>query len=365
MAYQMKLILVIEDDPAVRGLIVETLRTKGWRVSAAPNGEEGVELALQESPDLILCDIQMPKLDGYGVLDRIRQNSATSGIPFIFLTGLGEKPKVRQAMESGADDYIVKPFTVKELTGAIEARLQKQAAVQETAEKRLNELRENLSFALPHELVTPLNTILGFSALLLDSPQVSREELHEYASHIQRSGERLKELIEKFLFYAQLETMMADPEQRRAFAHRAPHVTEETVYAAARRVANERGRLKDLKLSLASIDHRVSPSHLERIVRELLDNALKFSSGGTPVEVKTLGMDGVLRLEVIDQGRGFSPEQIKNVGANFQFDRKLQEQQGSGLGLSIARRLAQIYEGTLSIESNPGEATVLTVDIPR
>jgi len=360
----MKLILVIEDDPAVRGLIVDTIRTKGWRVIDASDGEKGLELAFKDLPDLILCDIQMPKMDGYGVLDRIRQNPQTTSIPFIFLTGMGEKPKVRKAMESGADDYIVKPFTVKELTGAIEARLQKQATFQETAEKRLNELRENLTFALPHELVTPLNTILGFSALLVDSPAISREELQEYATHILRSGERLKELIEKFLFYAQIETTMADAEQRRAFSQRAPHVTQETVFASARRVANERRRLPDLRLSLASIDHKISPSHLERIVRELLDNAFKFSEPASPVEVKTIGRDGGFRLEIIDQGHGFSPEQIKRVGANFQFDRKLQEQQGSGLGLSIARRLAEIYNGTLKIESTPGEQTVLTVEFP-
>jgi two-component system, sensor histidine kinase and response regulator len=360
----MKLILVIEDDPAVRGLIVETIQSKGWRVIDAGDGQQGVELAFKDRPDLILCDIQMPKMDGYAVLDRIRQNPDTTSTPFIFLTGMGEKPKVRKAMESGADDYIVKPFTVQELIGAIEARLQKQATFQETAEKRLNELRENLTFALPHELVTPLNTILGFSALLVDSPEISRLELQEYATHILRSGERLKELIEKFLFYAQIETTMADAEQRRAFRQRAPHVTQETIFASARRVANERRRLSDLKLSLAPINHRISASHLERIVRELLDNAFKFSEPGTPVEVRTMAADGVFKLQIIDQGRGFSAEQIKRVGANFQFDRKMQEQQGSGLGLSIARRLAEIYDGALRIESTPGEQTVLTLEFP-
>src|ERR1700752_3168226 len=99
----MKLILVIEDDPAVRGLIVDTIKTKGWRVIDAGDGEAGLELAFKQLPDLILCDIQMPKMDGYAVLDRVRQEPKTASIPFIFLTGLGQKPKVRQAMESGAD----------------------------------------------------------------------------------------------------------------------------------------------------------------------------------------------------------------------------------------------------------------------
>ena len=123
-----KRILVIEDDPAVRGLIVDTIRLKGWQPLEASDGEMGVRTAETELPDLILCDIQMPKMDGYGVLHCLRENKLTAALPFIFLSGLGEKPKVRKGMESGADDYIVKPFTVQELIGAIEARLQKQAA---------------------------------------------------------------------------------------------------------------------------------------------------------------------------------------------------------------------------------------------
>ena len=99
------------------------LTEHGYRVVTARDGAEALGIAHRESPDLILCDIQMPKLDGYGVLDRIRQNAATSGIPFIFLTGLGEKPKVRQAMESGADDYIVKPFNPDKIDQVVKSIL--------------------------------------------------------------------------------------------------------------------------------------------------------------------------------------------------------------------------------------------------
>src|SRR5688500_4306076 len=186
----MKRILVIEDDAAVRAVILDTIRLKGWEPLEAADGEAGVQLAQSELPDLILCDIQMPKMDGYGVLHQIRENKMTAALPFIFLTGLGEMPRIRKGMESGADDYLVKPFSIQELIAAIDARLQKQAAYQETTESRLNELRESLTFALPHELVTPLNTILGFSSLLLESPQVGRDELREYAGLMHQAGER-------------------------------------------------------------------------------------------------------------------------------------------------------------------------------
>ncbi|MGZ8899254.1 MAG: hybrid sensor histidine kinase/response regulator [Limisphaerales bacterium] len=359
----MKRILVIEDDPAVRGLILDTIRLKAWHPMEAADGEAGLRLAEEEQPDLILCDIQMPGVDGYAVLRRIRENKATAAIPFIFLSGLGEKPRVRQGMESGADDYITKPFTVQELTAAIDARFQKQAAFQKTAESRLNELRESLTFALPHELVTPLNTILGFSSLLLESPELSRSELKEYASLMHEAGERLKGLIEKFLVYAHVELSAGNPALRDA-PHRAPHLTKETIAAAAVRVSREFKRPDDLRLSLAPIEHRISASHLERIIRELVENAFKFSDANSSVEVKSSTKDGQFIVEVTDRGRGLSTDQIQRLGANLQFDRRLHEQQGSGLGLAIARRLAELYDGAIHLESVPRERTAVTMQIP-
>ena len=358
-----KRILVIEDDPAVRGLIVDTIRLKGWQPLEASDGEVGLRKAEEELPDLILCDIQMPKMDGYGVLHRLRENKITAALPFIFLSGLGEKPKVRKGMESGADDYIVKPFTVQELVGAIEARFQKQAAFQETAESRLNELRESLTFALPHELVTPLNTILGFSSLLLESPEISRSELKEYAGLMHQAGERLKALVEKFLVYAQVELTAGNPELRN-MAARPPHQTKETIATTAGRVAREFKRAEDLELKLSSIEHSINASHLDRLVRELVENAFKFSGEKMKVEVKSSIQDGKFRLEVNDSGRGLSPSQLQRAGANLQFDRQLHEQQGAGLGLAIGRRLAELYGGTIHLESVPDEGTNVLVEIP-
>jgi len=360
----MKQILVIEDDSAVRGMIVETLMMKGWNPVAAVNGEEGIRTAGELKPDLILCDIQMPKADGYEVLESLKQNPETAMVPFVFLTGLGDKPRMRQAMEAGADDYLVKPFTIQELIAAVEARFQKQAAIEEEAGKKLHELRETLSFALPHELVTPLNAILGFSSLLLESPEVSREQITEYAAHIHAAGQRLRGLVEKFLVYAQVELSASDPAQRQAHALLPPGRTQDAITAAALRAAHDARRANDLRIETEEAEHRISAAHLERMVRELAENAFKFSSPGSAVEVRSEIAGGFFKLEVADAGSGLTPEQIRKVGASMQFDRKLQEQQGTGLGLVIARRLAELYGGTLRIESAPGARTTVAVSIP-
>ncbi len=125
----MKKILVIEDEELVRNNILEILDTVDFRVIGACNGGIGVQLAEEHLPDLILCDVMMPELDGYGVLEALRNNPVTATIPFIFLTAKGDKTEIRQGMNLGADDYLTKPFRRKELLGAIEARLIKHDAL--------------------------------------------------------------------------------------------------------------------------------------------------------------------------------------------------------------------------------------------
>ena len=121
----MKSVLVIEDNTDIRENTAEILDMAGYKTFTAENGKKGVELALKEKPDLIVCDIMMPELDGYGVLHLLRKNPETQSIPFIFLTAKTERTDLRKGMEMGADDYITKPFEDIELLNAIEVRLKK------------------------------------------------------------------------------------------------------------------------------------------------------------------------------------------------------------------------------------------------
>ncbi|MEA5602001.1 response regulator [Nostoc sp. UHCC 0252] len=123
-------ILVIEDDNITRDLYLKGLKAKGFDTIGAENGQAGIQQAQEYIPDLVICDITMPDMDGYSVLNTLRQDPVTAIIPFIFLTGSSSKADVRKAMESGADDYLTKPSTLDELLRAIATRLQKQATMQ-------------------------------------------------------------------------------------------------------------------------------------------------------------------------------------------------------------------------------------------
>ena len=126
-----KVILLIEDNEGIRDNMKEILELSHYKVIVAVNGKEGVEQAILHKPHLIVCDIMMPLLDGYGVIHMLQKNTETQNIPFIFLTAKAEKSEVRKGMELGADDYIMKPFNGTDLLNAIESRLTKSARINE------------------------------------------------------------------------------------------------------------------------------------------------------------------------------------------------------------------------------------------
>ena len=125
----MKSVLVIDDNADIRDNTAEILDLAGYKTFTAENGKRGVEIAQREKPDIIVCDIMMPELDGYGVLHLLKKNTETENIPFVFLTAKTERSDFRKGMEMGADDYITKPFEEIELLNAIEIRLKKAAVL--------------------------------------------------------------------------------------------------------------------------------------------------------------------------------------------------------------------------------------------
>jgi DNA-binding response OmpR family regulator len=143
----MKTILLIEDDAFIRENTAELLTLAGYAVRAAENGKLGVELALAEKPDLVVCDIMMPVLDGYGVLQIFNQNAQLAGVPFIFLTAKTERLDQRRGMELGADDYLTKPFSETELLSAISGRLSRFRHLKPDYDLRTGGLNEFLDDA--------------------------------------------------------------------------------------------------------------------------------------------------------------------------------------------------------------------------
>jgi signal transduction histidine kinase len=362
----MKRILIIDDEEWLREMVHIALAQKGYDVLEAENGAVGIEKARKELPDLILCDVNMEKVDGYLTLSSLRNEPTTAAIPFILMTGLADNAGMRHGMELGADDYLPKPFSIEGLYAAVEARLKKAQALRQEAEKKLADLRDNLSLMLPHELRTPLNGILAYGEILAaEASTLPAKEIAEMGQVIHDSGKRLERLIENFLIYAQIELLGADVQKLNTLRQKQTRFPAKLIEEHALHQAQAANRADDLVLELVDQPVPISEDYLGKIVDELVQNAFKFSDSGKRVSVTLSGSPNGVLLAVTDQGRGFSTDHITKVGAYMQFDRKIQEQQGLGLGLVIARRLTELHGGTLSIQSERGATTTVAVKLPK
>jgi signal transduction histidine kinase len=362
----MTTILVIEDAHPLRKDIVEMLTFEGFDVLGAENGVTGVQSALEANPDLIICDIMMPEMDGYGVLERLRQEPATRTTPFIFLTARTDRSDVRQGMDMGAEDYLTKPFAASELLSTVRAQLRKREIYEQMTDQKLDDLRDSIILSLPHELRTPLTSILGFSDILMvDAYGMEPKRVAELAQYINNAALRLYRLIENYLFYAQLEVLLTDSERietmRQSFTQDPAVIIQDQALNGAQTI----GREADLRLEgVDTATVRIADEYLKKIVEELVDNAFKFSEAGQPVRVSGQVNGRTYVVSVTDHGRGMTPQQIAEVGAYMQFDRRIYEQQGSGLGLIISKRLAELHGGWMTVESVPHRQTTINVTLP-
>ena len=361
----MKRILVIDDEEAFRQATAWALQSQGFETHESSDGEDGAEKARQLLPDLIICDVNMGRMDGYARLETLRQETATASIPFILMTGMGDGSSMRRGMNLGADDYLSKPFTARQLFSAVEARLKKSQVLLQNAEKKLSELRTNLSLALPHEMITPLNGIFGLAQILSsDAEALTTTEVAEFGTNILRSAERLHRTVQNFLLYGQLEMNASDPQAIAALREKGTGQLHQLTETRARRLAEKVARTEDLQLEVADGLVAMGQDLFTKLVDELIENAFKFSVAGTPVRVTSSSSGGDYIVSIADNGHGMGGEQIASIGAYAQFSRKAREQQGSGLGLAIAKHIVELHGGQFSIQSQTGAGTTVTFTIP-
>lgn len=356
-------ILVIEDHKAMREDIVETLAIEGYDALGAENGRVGVDMAQQERPNLIVCDIMMPEKNGYEVLEIVRRNPHTATIPFIFLTAKTERVNVRHGMMLGADDYLKKPFQVDDLLNSIESQLKKREELNQAANERLEELRQNIITALPHELRTPLNTVIGFSdILMMEAQRVKPDQVVSWAKHINGAAHRLYRLVENYLYYVHLQVLGQKGEPLNVDNERIQEIRS-LVEGEAQKQAMQEDRVEDLHVDVrddAALN--ISFQDANKIITELVNNAFKFSKKGQAVHITGRALDnGMYEIVVQDEGRGITEEQVSRIGAYMQFDRWLYEQQGMGLGLAVVKELMTLHGGELHIKGVHEQGTTARV----
>lgn len=361
-------ILVIEDEPLVREAFVTILRRENYYVIDAEDGAAGVQLALEQQPDLIVCDVNMPEMDGFQVLSTLRQNAATRLTPFIFLTAISDRPFLRHAMELGADDYVTKPVTAPELLAAVKARVDKLAIMQQTADDELKIAQKQLAQMVAHELRTPLVSVVMVQELMARQiGQLSREELQELLTILGSGSRRLNHLVEQMVLMTQLETRNLSEASIASVGMTCP-LWE--VFIAAESMARKFAyRRREGKLRIVNqhpdVQLLCSKKALSHALGEIIANALDFSPEDQEVLITQTMDGGCISIVVTDLGVGIPPHQINQAMRYFQqIDRERQEQQGMGMGLPLAARIIELHGGSVRVNSRQGDGTSVEISLP-
>ena len=355
-------ILLIDDEPHLLLALGDYLRQAGYQVVAASSGEEGLETLRDWQPDLIICDIMMPGMDGFDVRRALEKDSRHRDTPFIFLTAKGQLGDRVHGLRSGADDYIIKPFEPAELEARIEALLRRVIRSQAAAEQEVEELKASILANVTHELRTPVAVVRGTLELALEGAFGSDvEQERQFLSRALENMHGLQQLIDDLLLMSAIDSgeleLFLEPVSVMGLLR---HSQDKVWRVGANDVIIiHESEPADLKVC---VDQR----YLQTALGHLVDNALKFSPAGSPVEIRAKACEDGVTITVTDRGEGISAQDLPHI-----FDRFYQSDmsstrayEGLGCGLYLVRALVEAHGGHVEVESLVGEGSWFTVWLP-
>lgn len=360
-------ILLVDDDIAILDGVTDLLRLYGYNVITATDGQQALEIMQSCVPDLVVADIMMPNMNGYDLFQAVRQRQEWAAIPFIFLTALGQQSDIRRGIKLGADAYVTKPFEPEDLLVAIQARLKRVHEIQSATQVDVERMKQQLITIFGHELRTPLSYIYGYVNLLQEQHgELDEQTVQEMLDGVQRGAERLVQLIEDLMLLVRLDSGLLKMEIEVRQEPVQINAIVQEVLAKLKPAADEHA------VTLAS---RVPedlviwcmPNYLAEALLRLVDNAIKFSKRGEPgyVLVEAGSQADQAVIHVHDQGIGIDPSQFEQIFDRFhQVDRQKMEQQGAGLGLTIARGLIRLHGGDISVQSELGRGSTFSIYLP-
>lgn len=358
-------ILVIEDEEGIRENVALLLGFNGYEVETAENGKEGLSKALVKAPDLILCDVMMPHMDGYQVLEAIRNVSTLANVPFIFLTAKADISDVRSGMNAGADDYLIKPFVVDDLLKAVKTRLEKEVRRKAEIHARAELLKRSVEGLTVHEYNTPLTGIIGFTELLLSSyNDFNNHERESILDMIKISAARLKRSLDNNRLCLSLDSLTPAHPMYRYYSTGETVVSEKLILSVFSNVQYRLDTKLTAKINVVESKVSLADYTLMQILDELLDNAVKFTTQSRPVQIDGHIHGTDYELTIISCGIVFQAEHVEHIGPYIQFDRNIYEQQGLGVGLTLVKKLLELNQGRISIKSTEEGITSVKVILP-
>jgi signal transduction histidine kinase len=366
-------ILVIEDERQIRDEVMDWLQFEGYEVTGAANGRLGLEAAIRDIPDMIVCDIAMPEMDGHRVLLEVRSNPRLLNVPFVFLTASASHDSVRKGMDMGADDYLTKPFTHAEVMNAIRSRLEKKIArdnqTQEhmsilnsslSAEREKLQLKSRLVAMFSHDFRNPLTSILSSNDLLRTyGTHLVEERKQLHYDRIEGSVRLLLQMLDDMLMIAQLES---------GHLEYTPSLIDISSYLESivndfRLISGETHSFSYFSEVLTTVE--IDQKLFRQIATNLISNAVKYSASGSEIKVTLTENKDQLELVVQDKGIGIPEEDLPHLFEAFYRGSNAGEVKGTGLGLANVKQAVEIHKGSIKVQSEVAKGTRIIVQFPR
>jgi two-component system, sensor histidine kinase and response regulator len=356
-------ILVVDDQPANLRVVAALLSRHGYEVQAADKGEDALALVAERTPDLLLLDMMMPGMDGFALLEKLKEIPKLRRAPVVFLTAAQDRDLLLRAFEAGAVDYVTKPFMPEELLARVDAHV----GLKLTRDRleRVARERQELVNLVAHDLKNPLSSVLFASDMLLQGA-CKPERIPRYLQVIQDSTRDALGYIRRYL----------ETQERRA-AHGNGHESGTRAslcgvvqWLHARYELQAEGRGMQLNTSLPDRDVLVGMDEqvLRQVAENLMTNAIKYAADGGSIDVQVrAGGEGFWQLQVADRGPGIPARLQRELFKPFT---RLTEEDpaagmSSGLGLSLAHQIVLDAGGNLSYQDREGGGACFSIELPE
>jgi signal transduction histidine kinase len=364
-------VLIAEDNLALLDSIALELEMRGYEVVQVTDGRgalQALETASQ-LPDIIVSDIAMPDMDGFALLELVRQNPSWNGLPFLFLTAFNSENYIRLSKELGVDDYLVKPFRSDDLIIAMESKLRRIKGIQSQADRHLDHSRDTLLNMMAQEMRTPLLSIYGGTERLMEILQAAPDETVQRVLELIRNGAgRLDRITRKAMALVEIDsgnlhTLMVQDQRR--------HRIRDVLNHAVETIEHENfGRDLQVTLLLNPEQEKLEVQgifeYLVMLVEELLRNAAAFSPDGSSVMVAVRETDAQMSIVITDHGIGIPESEMERIWQRFSHVKRDEPAPtGVGLGLAVVRDVARLHGGDCTITSTLGAGTEAVLTLPR
>ncbi len=366
-----KTILIFDSAPDSISDLITNLTQYGINVLIASNYEESKELINLKTFDMLIISINFKNEDEINFFNFIQSSPTFTIIPTVLILEKNEGIENLITYEYFSVDIFYKPLNIHLIMKFIKEYFKRISHLAKRYETKMEDLRNNITSALPHEFRTSINGILGCADVISElSKKIECQSdlnikcINEMSNAITESGKKLYRLTENFLLYSQIQTILNSNDKILELRNENIHNPKEIIIEINEMLQDEMKRSDIFDIDLQNAPIQISYYYFFKLCYELIDNAIKFSENDSKIIIKSEIQYNYYIITITDYGLGMTQEQINNIGAYKQFNRNIYEQQGTGLGLIIAKLITKIHRGIFKIDSKINFGTTIEVQIP-